>query len=146
MQVVHATELLSELIARGTIQFEEEVDLRVTYHDPCDLGRKSQVYDAPRHVLRTIPGLTLVEMSSCGQISECCGGGGNLESFDPDVVAEVAWRRIDRACEVDAQVVVSACQQCERTLTSAVRHHDGARRARMRVMDVTELVWQAMAH
>ena len=146
VQVVHATELLSELIARGTIQFEEEVDLRVTYHDPCDLGRKSQVYDAPRHVLRTIPGLTLVEMSSCGQISECCGGGGNLESFDPDVVAEVAWRRIDRACEVDAQVVVSACQQCERTLTSAVRHHDGARRARMRVMDVTELVWQAMAH
>ena len=53
-------------------------------------------------------------------------------------------RRIDRACEVNAQVVVSACQQCERTLMAAVRRHEEARRARMRVMDVTELVWKAM--
>jgi Fe-S oxidoreductase len=83
-------------------------------------------------------------MSSCGQISECCGGGGNLESFDPDVVSEVSLKRVSRAREVDAQVIASACQQCERTLTAAVRQHKEARRARVRVMDVTELVWKAM--
>jgi heterodisulfide reductase subunit D len=144
IEVLHVTELLSELIAEGSIKFATEIDLRVTYHDPCDLGRKSHVYEAPRRVLQSIPGITFVEMSSHGQISECCGGGGNLESFDPDAVSEVSWRRIDRALEVGAQVVVSACQQCERTLTSAVRRHEQARRAHMRIMDVTELVWQAM--
>jgi heterodisulfide reductase subunit D len=143
LEVLHATELLNELIAQGAIELGE-LELRVTYHDPCDLGRKSAVFEAPRQVLQSIPGLTLVEMSSSRQISECCGGGGNLESFDPDVVSEVSLRRVDRACEVDAQVIASACQQCERTLTRAVRHHEGARRARVKVMDVTELIWQAM--
>jgi len=143
LEVLHATELLDELIAQGDIELGE-LDLRVTYHDPCDLGRKSHVFEPPRRVLRRIPGVTFVEMSSCGQISECCGGGGNLESFDPDVVSEVSLNRVSRACEVDAQVVASACQQCERTLTAAVRQHEEARRARLRVMDVTELVWQAM--
>lgn len=143
IEVVHAAQLLAELVEQGAIELGE-LPLQVTYHDPCDLGRKSRVYELPRQVLRSIPDLTLVEMSSCGQISECCGGGGNLESFDPEVVSEVSLRRIDRACEVNAQVVVSACQQCERTLTAAVRRHEGARRARMRVMDVTELVWLAV--
>jgi heterodisulfide reductase subunit D len=143
LEVLHATELLDELIVQGDIKLGE-LDLRVTYHDPCDLGRKSHVFEPPRRVLRRIPGVTFVEMSSCGQISECCGGGGNLESFDPDVVSEVSLNRVSRACEVDAQVVASACQQCERTLTAAVRQHEEARRARMRVMDVTELVWKAM--
>jgi heterodisulfide reductase subunit D len=143
LEVLHATELLEELIAQGAIQLGE-VPLRVTYHDPCDLGRKSHVFEPPRRVLQSIPGVTFVEMSSFGEISECCGGGGNLESFDPKIGLEVSERRVDRACEVEAQVIVSACQQCERTLTAAVRRHEEARRARMRVMDVTELVWEAM--
>ena len=143
LQVLHATELMVELIAQGAIKLGE-MDLRVTYHDPCDLGRKSGVFEAPRQVLQSIPGVTFVEMSSSGQISECCGGGGNLESFDPDVVSEVSLHRVSRACEIDAQVITSACQQCERTLTAAVRKSNEARRARMRVMDVTELVWKAM--
>ena len=143
LEVLHATELLDELITQGAIELGE-MDMRVTYHDPCDLGRKSNVFEAPRRVLQSIPGLTFVEMSSSGQISECCGGGGNLESFDPDVVSEVSLRRIDRACEIDAQVVTSACQQCERTLTAAVRKSKKARQARMRVMDVTELVLKAI--
>ena len=143
LEVLHATELLDELISEGEIELGE-LPMRVTYHDPCDLGRKSHVYDAPRRVLRSIPGVTFVEMSSSGGISECCGGGGNLESFDPDVVSEVSLRRVSRACEVDAKVIASACQQCERTLTAAVRQHEDARRARMRVMDVAELVWKAM--
>ena len=156
LEVLSAAELLEELIEQGAIELGEDphpgplpgrergADVRVTYHDPCDLGRKSHVFEAPRQVLRSIPGVTFVEMSNSGQISECCGGGGNLESFDPTVGFEVSERRIDRACEVDAQVIVSACQQCERTLTAAVRRHEEARRARMQVMDLAELVWKAM--
>jgi len=118
--------------------------MRVTYHDPCDLGRKSGVFDPPRRVLQSIPGLEFVEMAGYGNESDCCGGGGNLESFDPDVVSEVSLRRLDQACEIEAQIIASACQQCERTLTNAVRRHKDARRLRMRVMDVTELVWRAV--
>ena len=143
LEVLHATELVDELVTQGAIRLGE-MDLRVTYHDPSDLGRKSHVFEPPRRVLRSIPGVTFVEMSTFGQISECCGGGGNLESFDPAVGSEVSVRRVGRACEVEAQVITSACQQCERTLTAAVRQHEGARRARIAVMDVTELVWEAM--
>jgi Fe-S oxidoreductase len=144
IEVVHATELLAEFLQAEKVPLGE-LSLRVTYHDPCDLGRKSGVYDAPRQVLgHGIPGVSFVEMSSARQIAECCGGGGNLASFDPDVVNEIALRRVGRACEVGAQALISACQQCERTLMAAVRRHPEARRARLRVMDLTELVCQAM--
>lgn len=143
LDVLHATELLDELITSQAIPLGE-LPVRVTYHDPCDLGRKSGVFEAPRRVLRSIPGLTLVEMGNCGRISECCGGGGNLESFDPDVITEVSARRVDRACEAAVDTILSACQQCERTLTGAVRQHERARSARMRVADITEVVWQAV--
>ncbi len=143
IDVLHATELLDDLIKQGAIEMGE-LDLTVTYHDPCDLGRKSGVFESPRHLLRSIPGVTLVEMSTSGGISECCGGGGNLESFSPDVGSEVSQRRVDRACEIEAQAIISACQQCERTLTEAVRRHKEARKARIRVMDVAELILQAM--
>lgn len=157
LEVLHATEMLDELITEGVVHLGE-LPLRVTYHDPCDLGRKSQVYDPPRRVLRSIPGVNLVEMSCAGQISECCGGGGNLESFDAAVVGEVSLRRVEHASEVLAlasatsqqpvagqrRVLVSACQQCERTLMAAARRHNGAPGTRVRVMDVTEMVWSSM--
>jgi Fe-S oxidoreductase len=148
VEVLHASELLAEWVAEQRLPLGE-LHLRVTYHDPCDLGRKSGVYGAPRQVLGRdedigIPGLTFVEMSGAGQISACCGGGGNLASFAPDVVSEIALRRVGHACEVGAQALVSACQQCERTLSAAVRRHPEARRARLRVMDLTELVCRAM--
>ncbi len=147
VEVGRASEVLDELIVGGALQLGE-VNLAVTYHDPCDLGRKSGVFDAPRRVLRRVPGVRLVEMGANGTISECCGGGGNLESFDPDVVVDVSLRRVERACEVlsaDARTaLVSSCQQCERTLTAAVGRHEVARRSRMRVLDVAEVVWEAV--
>ena len=143
LEILHATELLEELIEQHAITLGE-MPTRVTFHDPCDLGRKSGVFDPPRRVLRAIPGLEFVEMAGYGNESDCCGGGGNLESFDPDVVSEVSLRRLDQACEIEAQVIASACQQCERTLNSAVRQHKDARRLRLRSMDVVELVQQAM--
>jgi heterodisulfide reductase subunit D len=113
----------------------------VTYHDPCDLGRKGGTFDAPRRVLRAIPGVTLVEMDSRRETALCCGGGGNLETFDPGLGAEVAAKRVAEAQAVGAQVIASACPQCERTLTKSTR----ANRVRIRVMDVAQLVERALA-
>jgi heterodisulfide reductase subunit D len=144
LDVLHASELVSELADSGAIRLGD-VNRRVTYHDPCDLGRKSHVYEAPRKLLNNIPGLEFVELASSGQISECCGGGGNLESFEPEVTDQVSAHRVERVMELDAQVIASSCQQCERTLSRAVRRSKEARRARVRVMDITQLVWESMS-
>jgi heterodisulfide reductase subunit D len=139
LEVQHATEFLADLLEAGSLKLRE-LDETVTYHDPCDLGRKGGVIEAPRHVLARIPGLRLVEMAENRDSSHCCGGGGNLESFAPEVGQAVARNRIRQAAEVGAATLVSACQQCERTLASAAR----AERARICVKDVAEVVLDAL--
>ena len=115
-------------------------EARVTYHDPCDLGRKSKEYDAPRRMLKAIPGVELVEMANNRAAALCCGGGGNQESLNPELSAGVADVRLAEAIGTGASIVVSACQQCERTLTMAARRA----KARIKVMDVTELVRRSL--
>jgi Fe-S oxidoreductase len=138
-EVLHATEFLADLLEAGDLELRE-IRENVTYHDPCDLGRKGGVIEAPRRVLAQIPGLRLVEMAENRDSSHCCGGGGNLESFAPEVGQAVARNRIRQAAEVGAGTLVSACQQCERTLANAAR----AERLRIRVKDITEVVLEAM--
>lgn len=139
LNVQHATEFLADLLEAGSLQLHE-VRENVTYHDPCDLGRKGGVIEAPRRILRQIPELRLVEMEENRESSHCCGGGGNLESFAPEVSKAVARNRIRQAAEVGAGTLVSACQQCERTLANAAR----AERLRIRVKDIAELVLEAL--
>ncbi len=112
----------------------------LTYHDPCDLGRTSGIYDAPRRVIQAIPEVQFAEMVENREMALCCGGGGDAEMADKELTAAVGARRIVQAQEVEAQVLVSACQQCKRTLAEAARKN----RIRIKVMDITELVWQCM--
>lgn len=137
-EVLHATELLEEMI--GDLQLKP-LEETVTYHDPCDLGRTSGIYDAPRNVIRAIPGVNFVEMEHHHEYSLCCGGGGDVEMADADLTAAVAKRRIGEAQATGANVLLSACQQCKRTLAGAARRE----KMRVRVMDVVELVAQQLA-
>jgi len=139
LEVQHATEFLADLLEMGNLKLHELRE-NVTYHDPCDLGRKGGVIEAPRRVLAQIPGLRLVEMAENRDSSHCCGGGGNLESFAPEVSKAVARNRIRQAVGVGAGTLVSACQQCERTLANAAR----AERIRIRVKDIAEVVLEAL--
>ncbi|MCX7683551.1 MAG: (Fe-S)-binding protein [Anaerolineae bacterium] len=140
-EMVHAVELLRELAVEGRLRFAEpQRGGIVTYHDPCDLGRKSGIYDAPREVLSRIPGWTLVEMQQSREHALCCGGGGDLETFDPQLVERVAAQRVAQAVEVNATVLVSACPQCVRTLAKAAR----AQKLRLRVMDLAQFVDMAV--
>jgi heterodisulfide reductase subunit D len=140
VQVKHSTEFLAELVEAGRVPLRT-LEMRVTYHDPCDLGRKSGVYDAPRHIIQAIPGVELVEMEDNRDAALCCGGGGNLESLSPDLSRAVARRRLEQAQQTGAQVLVSACQQCERTLTMAARRE----KIRIKVMDVVQLLRLALS-
>ncbi len=139
MEVVHSTQLLAQLLDEGRVKLKA-VPRQVTYHDPCDLGRKNDLYDAPRRVLGSIPDLALREMPDSRQDALCCGGGGNVETFNPDLVGDLSQSRLAQALGTEAQVIVSACPQCERTLTAEARRE----KARVRVMDLVELVWRAL--
>jgi len=134
-EVLHATELLVEVLNEGRLHLHP-FEQTVTYHDPCDLGRTSGVYEAPRDVIRAIPGVTLVEMEHHHEYALCCGGGGDVEMADKSLTEAVARRRIEEARATGTKVLLSACQQCKRTLMGAARRE----KVRMRVMDVVELV------
>jgi len=139
IQSLHASEFLAELLAGDQVTLAPVKEV-VTYHDPCDLGRKSGVYDAPREVLARIPGLEFREMSASRENALCCGGGGDVEVADHDVTTAVAGRRVAQAQATGAKYVLSACQQCKRTLQEGARQN----KIRVRAMDLTELVWQSM--
>jgi Fe-S oxidoreductase len=139
IQLQHATEFLAELLAGDGLALGavEEV---ITYHDPCDLGRKSEIYDAPREVLARIPGLDFREMAASRENALCCGGGGDVEISDRTVTGGVAAQRMAQVQAVGARQVVSACQQCKRTLQEAARQN----RIRVGALDIVELVWQSI--
>lgn len=138
-EVLHATEALDRWIADGALRLNP-LAAKVTYHDPCDLGRTSGIYEAPRRVIRAIPGVRLVEMQDHHERSLCCGGGGDAEMANAELTAAVAKRRLAQVQATGAEYLISACQQCKRTLAAAARRE----RVRIRTLDITELVWQAM--
>ncbi len=140
LEVLHVTEYLARLVKENRFALGE-LDEVVTYHDPCDLGRNSGVFDAPREIIRSIPGVEFVELGHNREDSLCCGGGGNLQSADPELASRIAELRAQEIRESGATIVVSSCQQCEQMLSAAVRRAGLA----VRVMDISELLLEAMS-
>ncbi|MBL7176645.1 MAG: (Fe-S)-binding protein [Desulfobacteraceae bacterium] len=139
LELLHSTQYINGLIEDGSLTLKD-VNTTVTYHDPCDLGRNAGVYDEPRQILKSIPGLTLVELEKNRAQSVCCGGGGNLEIADSTLSDTMAQRKIEEIQQTGAKTVVTSCQQCVRTIKSRVRRQ----KADLNVLDITELVVQAM--
>ena len=137
--LLSSSELLEQMILDKRIPLKE-IAATVTYHDPCDLGRNSGVFDAPRAVLEAIPGIRLVELPANRELSTCCGGGGNLEMVDPELAGRVARMKIDEILKTGADMVVSSCQQCLRTISTRARRD----KINLVVRDLTDLVWEAM--
>jgi Fe-S oxidoreductase len=110
-EVVHITELLSELIEQGRLELTKEVAQKVTYHDPCYLGRHNGIYDAPRDILKKT-GVGLTEMRDSRQDSLCCGGGGGRIWMDTPKGERFADLRLAQAKEAGADVLVTSCPYC----------------------------------
>ena len=114
--------------------------MKVTYHDPCDLGRNAGIFEAPRQIIEAIPGLTLIELENNRTGSVCCGGGGNLESTAADLVEKLAQEKIAEIQRTRADILVTSCQQCVRTIATRARRQ----KIHLKAMDITELVVQAL--
>jgi len=139
VKIFHSTQFIKKLIDEGKITFREKEE-RVTYHDPCDLGRASGVYEAPREILRAIPGVELVEMAGSREQCKCCGGGGNLEMVDSELSAALAQEKINQIQATGADTVITACQQCVRTILTTARRKE----IPINAMDITEFVLKTM--
>ena len=120
IKLFHFTQFFLKLIKEGKLEFREE-KLKVTYHDPCDLGRSSGIYQAPREILQAMPGVELVELADRREHCKCCGGGGNLEMVDPELSAALAREKIKQIQATGADMVVTSCQQCIRTIMTTAR-------------------------
>jgi len=116
----HTVQLIDTLIAENRLVLGS-LSKRITYHDPCHLGRHCGVYDEPRRILKAIPGVELVEMEWNRKISRCCGAGGGMKVGRPQDAAEIASCRVQEAKEAGASVLVTACPFCVRNLSDGAR-------------------------
>jgi len=139
--VKHTVEYLVDLIKAGKLELKHEVKMKVTYHDPCHLGRHSGVFDAPREVLRSIPGIELVEMERSREFSRCCGAGGGLKAGYPDIQNKISQKRVTDALATGASELVSACPFCYQGLQVGIQ----AMNAPITMRDITELVYMSLS-
>ena len=144
VEVLHAVEYMERLVSEGKLEFRGEFPAKVIYHDPCDIGRHMNIYEAPRNVLKAIPGVELMEFKLNRALAKCCGGGGGLKGFDGDLSSALAGKRVAEAMDLGAEIIVSACPTCKSNLKLAAAKLQRERKQRMRVMDITEVVAEAL--
>jgi Fe-S oxidoreductase len=161
VDVQHITEFVPRLIGEGKLRPLKEVPLKVTYHDPCHLGRRGEnykagwnggdkllrpvrfkqtgrqgIFDPPREIIRSIPGAELVEMQRIREYSWCCGAGGGVLEAYPEFASWTARERLEEAAATGAEALVTACPWCVRTFRDAA----GAESGEMKIYDVMDLL------
>ena len=140
--VVHISQFLAQLIEQGRLEIKGEFKKRVTFHDPCYLGRHNGIYDQPRDVLRKVPGLELVEMPDSRGNSLCCGGGGGRIWAETPKEERFADLRVAQACEVGADVLATSCPYCVSNFEeSRLALEDGGA---PEIKDITEVIHEAL--
>lgn len=171
VEVLHYVEYLERLISGGKLKFTKTLDITVTYHDPCHLGRLGEpyvawdgkekkirnqihtwdpprpryngvhgIYDAPRNVIKAIPGVKLIEMERIREYSWCCGAGAHTDVLDPKLAGFAASERVTEANSTGADALVTACPWCESQFNSAVDENGN----KIKVIDIIDLVSQAL--
>jgi Fe-S oxidoreductase len=169
LEVLHISEYIDQLIKNGKLKLRKRVDLSVTYHDPCRLGRLGEpwihwegekipgdrfvfdppkvyrrgtngVYEPPRDVLNSIPGIKLTEMTRIKEYSWCCGAGGGVNESNPGFARWTARERIEEAGSTGAEAIVTTCPWCEKTFIEAIKETDTS----LKVYDILELIEKAI--
>jgi len=169
LEVLHTTEYLNRLIKQGRLKPAKNVSLKVTYHDPCRLGRLGEpwihwqgkeipgpirlfdpprefmrgtygVYEPPRDVLRSIPGLKLVEMERIKEYAWCCGSGGGVSEANPEFARWTAAQRIAEAKSTGAEALVTACPGCQSIFSNNLQENVKT----LKVYDVVELLAESV--
>nr|MDO8082647.1 heterodisulfide reductase-related iron-sulfur binding cluster [Candidatus Freyarchaeota archaeon] len=136
-EILHASEYIQRLIDEKKIKLDKKVKKLVTYHDPCHLGRHSEIYDAPRKLLEQIPGVELVEMEFNRENAHCCGSGAGMEATYPEIANAAGSRRIEEAKETGAKVITTTCPFCKKQLVKVSGNG-------IEICDITELAAKSL--
>ncbi len=140
IKVLHISQLLSRLLKKGQLAPQKEVPLKAVYHDPCKLGRRFDIYEAPRKVLRAVPGLELLEFPRATFNSLCCGGGGGVRYAFPDYALWTAKERLFEAEWTGAEAIVTSCPYCVQMFNQAVETTGSD----MKVYDLAEVLLESL--
>lgn len=140
-EAFHHSQLLADLVANGKLDLSKEITKTVIYHDPCFLGKQHDIYEEPRTVIASIPGVKLVEFERSRERSLCCEGGGGRMWIDitGERLAEV---RVKDAADAGAEVLAVACPFCLLTFEDAVK--TTGLEGKLQVLDIAELVLEAL--
>jgi len=141
-EVIHHAELLDHLVRTGKLTPGSGYKGKVTYHDPCYLGRHNRIIEEPRSVLSAIPGVEQIEMRRCKERGFCCGAGGARMWLEENIGKRVNMERMDEALGTGADVVSTACPYCMIMLDDAVRAN--AKEDDVRVLDLSQLVEESL--
>jgi Fe-S oxidoreductase len=142
-ETLHMVEYIDSLIKEKKLKFTKKVPLKVTYHDPCHLGRhfgESGLYDVPRSVLKSIPGIELVEMERNRENAWCCGAGAGVSQANEDLALWTANERLKEAQETSAKALVTACPWCVKNFKDAVKKYG----ENIEIYDISELACKAL--
>ena len=165
-EVKHSMEYIDQLIQEGKLTFPNGVPMKVTWHDPCHAGRGGEeqdlwegvrvkwglsdpprqrnygthgVYYPPRNILKSVPGVELIEMERIREFSWCCGAGGGVKSAFPDFAVETACERIREAKETGAEALVTSCPWCETNLQDGADLEGG-----IKILSLVEIIEKAI--
>ncbi|MFW9810311.1 MAG: (Fe-S)-binding protein [Candidatus Thorarchaeota archaeon] len=141
-EILHVTEALQEIVKEKKLGLNPlEKKIKITYHDPCHLSRAAGVYDNPREIIKAIPNVEFVEMETNREAAMCCGAGGGLRSYDPELSKRMAVDRVRTAFEAGAEIITTACPFCESNLKAGVEIEG----SNIRVVDVVDIVAENLA-
>ena len=146
-EVYHHTQVLEKLLSAGALRPSTPIPSKVTYHDPCYLGRHNEVYEEPRGVLNHVPGVELTEMHRCRGKGFCCGAGGARMWLEEKIGTRINSNRTDEALGTGADVISTACPYCLIMLDDATkaRQAEGVASESIRVLDVSQVLEQSLS-
>lgn len=139
VEVKHYTQVFAELLAEGRLKLSKPIDKKITFHDPCYLGRKNDITEEPRTLLTSIEGAKLVEMKKNRDHTYCCGGGGTGLIHEIENI-RMNQTRVDHAQEQEADCIAVACPLCIQMLDDGVK----SRNYKMEVKDIAQLLKEAI--
>lgn len=142
-EVLHHSEVLAKLIDEGRLVATAELDKRITYHDPCYLGRHNEVYSDPRKVVDAVPGLQPTEMGRCRSNGFCCGAGGARMWMEENIGKRVNMERVDEALEMDPELISTACPFCTTMLSDGIAQkvqQGEVEEGSVEVLDISEVL------
>lgn len=141
-EVMHYTQFLAEALRQGRLKLNKPIEKILTYHDSCYLGRANEVYEEPRQILKSIPGLQLVEMERHHIFSFCCGAGGGRMWMEEKLGTRINQMRTDQALRTGASLVATACPYCLTMIGDGIKEKE--LEEKMAACDITELITQAL--